>query len=247
MRQLALARSALRLSNQDFPDLSLDAQAGTLPIQSITIILLSQLVQGVVTVSHELSGVTQAVATISEENENLREELHDMSSKLANLPTPKKNKPPPGSPISKHPFVTCHIVCQPGPLPPWLRPPPHRGCPIPPQLPAPPRGKERRRPEHLPHLLQVQPRLTTLNTSYHSTIRGLARRSVSPTSTPSSIPTHTRPGSSGKGGTTLTPSPQATYTPTPIPSPPMGKLPPAQARAARAKAELGSLVPPNKL
>jgi len=39
-----------------------------------------------VTVSHELSGVTQAVATISEENQNLREELHDISSQLANLP-----------------------------------------------------------------------------------------------------------------------------------------------------------------
>jgi len=44
MRQLAEARSALRLSNQDFPDLSPDAQAGTLPIESITIVLLSKLV-----------------------------------------------------------------------------------------------------------------------------------------------------------------------------------------------------------
>jgi len=32
MRQLAQARSALRLSNQDFPALSPDAQAGTLHI-----------------------------------------------------------------------------------------------------------------------------------------------------------------------------------------------------------------------
>jgi len=86
MRQLAQARSALRLINQDFPDLSPDAQAGTLPIESITIVLLSQLVQGLVTVLHELSGVTQAVATISEENKNLREELHDIASELANLP-----------------------------------------------------------------------------------------------------------------------------------------------------------------
>jgi len=79
MRDLAQARSALRLSTQDFPDLSADAQAGTLPIESTTIVLLSQLVQGLVTISHELSGVTQAVTTISEENENLREELHDLS------------------------------------------------------------------------------------------------------------------------------------------------------------------------
>jgi len=86
IRQLAQASSALRLSNQDFPDLSPDAQAGPLPLESITIVLLSQLVLGLVTVSHELSGVTQAVATISEENENLRVELHDISSQLANLP-----------------------------------------------------------------------------------------------------------------------------------------------------------------
>ena len=69
IRQLAQARSALRLSNQDFPDLSSDAQAGTLPIASITIVLLSQLVQGLVTVSHELRGVNQGVATISEGND----------------------------------------------------------------------------------------------------------------------------------------------------------------------------------
>jgi len=48
-----------------------------------------------------------------------------------------------------------------------------------------------------PHLPQV--RLTTLNTSYHSTIRSLARRSVSPRSTPSSTQTHARPGNSGGG------------------------------------------------
>jgi len=67
-----------RRTNQDFPDLCPDAEAGTLPIQSVTIVLLSQLVQGLVTVSHELGGVTEAVATISEENENLREVLHDI-------------------------------------------------------------------------------------------------------------------------------------------------------------------------
>jgi len=72
-------------------------------------------------------------------------------------------------------------------------------------------------------------------------------RSVTPRSTSGSIPTHPRPGSSGREGTTLTPSPQATYTLTSTPPPPMRKLPPAQARAARAKAKLGSLLPPNKL
>ena len=37
------------------------------------------------TVSHEVSGVTQAVATMSEKNKNLREVLHDISSQLVNL------------------------------------------------------------------------------------------------------------------------------------------------------------------
>jgi len=159
---------------------------------------------------------------------------------------PKNNKPPRGSPISKHPFVTCHIVCQPRPLPPLHKPPLYKGCPIPSHLPAsPPRGRVRRRPEQHQHL--PQPRLTTLNTSYHSTIPGSARRSVTPKSTPGSTPTHTRPGSSRRDGTTLTPSPQATCTLTSTPPPPMRKLSPAQAQAARAKAKLGSLLPPNKL
>jgi len=96
MRQLAQARSALRLSNQDFPDLSQDMQAGTHPIESITIVLLSQLVPGLVTLSHELSGVSHAVATISKENENLREELHDISSQLANLPHAQEPQTAPG-------------------------------------------------------------------------------------------------------------------------------------------------------
>ena len=79
-RQLALARSALPLSTQDLPDFSPDTVSNTIPSESTMITLLSQLVQGLVTVSHELSGVTQAVATISQENESLREELHDISS-----------------------------------------------------------------------------------------------------------------------------------------------------------------------
>jgi len=96
MREHAQARSALRLSNQDLPDLSPDPQAGALPIESITIVLLSQLVQSLVTVSHELSGVTQPVATISEEMENLREELHEMSSPLTNIPHSQENQTTPG-------------------------------------------------------------------------------------------------------------------------------------------------------
>jgi len=246
MRQLAQARSALRLSNQDFPDLSPDAQAGTLPIESITIVLLFQLVQGLVTVSHELSGVTQAVATISEENENIREELHDISSQLANLPLTQEQQPAPGiADLQVSIRDLSHRVSAPipAPLPPA---PPHKEITNPLQLLAPPlQGKEKRGPVLHPHLLQ--PRLTTLNTSYHSTIRGLARRSVTPRSTPGSTHTRMKPGNTGGGHMTWPPSPQATSTLTSTPPALTRKLPPARARAARAKAKLGSLLPPNLL
>jgi len=162
-------------------------------------------------------------------------------------PTLKNNKPLWGLPISRHPYATCHIVCQPLSPPPRHLPPPHKEDPSPPsQLPPPPlQGRVKKGPKYHPH--PPQPRLTTLNTSYLSTIRGLARRSVTPRSTPSSILTHTRPGNSGRGGTTSTPSPQATSTLTSTPPPSMHKLPLAQARAARAKAKLGSLLPLNLL
>jgi len=246
MRQLAQARSALRLSNQDFPDLSRDAQAGTLAIESITIVLLSQLVQGLVTVSHELSGVTQAVVTISEENKNLREELHDISSQLANLPHTQEQPTAPGiADLQASIRDLSHRVSAPIPAP-LAQPPPHHEDPYHPQLPAPPlQGKEKKGPGHHPHL--PQPRLKTLNTSYHSTTLSLARRSETPRSTPGCIPTPTRPVSSGRGGTTSTPSHQAISTLTSTPPPLTRKLPLAQGRVARAKAKLGSLLPPNKL
>jgi len=87
----------------------------------------------------------------------------------------------------------------------------------------------------------------TLNTSSLSTIQDLARRSVTRRSKPGSTHTHTKPGSSGREGTTLTPSAQATSTLTFTPPPPTRKLPLAQARAAKAKAKLGSLLSPNLL
>jgi len=148
MRQLAQARSALRLSNQDFPDLSLDAQAGTLPIESITIVLLSKLVQGLVTVSHELSGVTHAVATISEENENLREELHDISSQLTNLRRTQEQQTAPGiTDLQASIRDLSHRVSAPIPAPTALPPPPQRAPqPFPSASPPPSKkGKERAR------------------------------------------------------------------------------------------------------
>jgi len=124
MRQLAEVRSALRLRNEDFLDLSPDAQAGTLPIESITIVLLSQLLQGLVTVSHELSEVTQPVATISEENEILREELQDISSQLANLPHTQEQPTSLGiADLQASIRDLSHRVSAPIPAPPSLPPP----------------------------------------------------------------------------------------------------------------------------
>jgi len=148
MRQLAQARSALRLSNQEFPDLSPDAQAGTIPIESITIVLLSQLVQGLVTVSHELSRVTHAVAAISEENENLREELHDISSQLANLPPTQEQQTAPGiADLQASIRDPSHRVSAPIPAPPTLAPPPQRATQPHPTAGPPPsrKGNERAR------------------------------------------------------------------------------------------------------
>jgi len=244
MSQLAPARSALRLTNQDFPDLSPDPHAGTLPIESITIVLLSQLVQGQVTVSHELSRVTQAVATISEENENLREELHDISSQLANLPHTQEQQNALGiADLQASIRDLSHRVSAPIPAPQALAPLAQKAPQPHPTAGPPPRRKAKRGPVHHPHL--PQPRLTTLNTSYHFTIRDLARVSVTPRSTPGSTHPRMRPANSGEGHMTCPPSPQATSTLTSAPPPLMRKLPPAQARAARAKAKLGSLLPPN--
>jgi len=161
MRQLVEERSALRLRNEDFLDLSPDAQAGTLPIESITIVLLSQLLQGLVTVSHELSEVTPPVATISEDNEILREELHDISSQLANLPHTQQQQTSPGiADLQASIRDLSHRVSAPIPAPRHF-PPPHTRHPNRIQLPAPPlRRRVKKGPLHHPHF--PQPRLTNL-------------------------------------------------------------------------------------
>jgi len=148
MRQLAQARSVLRLNTQDFPDPSPDAQAGTLPIEFITIVLLSQLAQGLVTISHELSGLTQAVATISEENDNLREELHDVSSQLAILPHSPEHQTTPGiADLQASIRDLSHRVSAPAPAPLSQTPHPQRNLAPPPTAGPPPstKGKERAR------------------------------------------------------------------------------------------------------
>ena len=243
MRQLAQATSALRLNNQDLLDCSSQAQSGTLTIKSTTIGLLSQLVQGLVTVSHELSGVTQVLATISKANENLRKELHEMSSQLVNHPPAQNQQPPQGiTDLQASIRDLSHHVSAPIPAPP--APASHTGHPNPNQRPAPPySGRVKKGPVY--HALPPQPRLTTLNKSYHGTIQSLARRSVTLKSTPSCSPSPTKPQSSRRGGTTSTPSPPATSTLTMSSPPPKYKLPLAQAQVARARTRLGSLLPPN--
>jgi len=149
-RQLAQARSALRLSTQDLPDFSPDTLSNTIPSESTMITLLSQLVQGLVTVSHELSGVTQAVATLSEENENLREELHDISSQLANLPSvPLQDQQQSQGIADLQASIRdlSHRVSAPIPVPPLAPAPTHRAPPHPPASGPPPsrKGKERAR------------------------------------------------------------------------------------------------------
>ena len=94
------------------------------------------------TVSHELSWVTQAVATISEENENLREELHDISSQLANLPHSHEQQTAPGiADLQASIPNLSHRVSAPIPAPLAPAPPPQRK-PQPPRTAGPPPSRE---------------------------------------------------------------------------------------------------------
>jgi len=93
VEQLASARSSLRLNPRDFPDFSQDTLSGLIPSETATLILLSQIIRGLVTISQEHSGVTQKLRSLAEENDALKEEVHDLSSQIANLPLP--HTPPP--------------------------------------------------------------------------------------------------------------------------------------------------------
>ena len=84
--QLAFARSSLHLNPQDFPDFSQDTLSGLIPSETATLTFLSQLLRALVTIPQELSGVTQKLASLAEENDVLTEELHDLSSQIGNLP-----------------------------------------------------------------------------------------------------------------------------------------------------------------
>jgi len=206
---------------------------------------LSQLVQRLFTVSHELSGVPQTLATLSEENQNLQEVLHDLSSQLANLTNTEDQQPAPGI-ADLQPSIRdlSHRVSAPTPASARAPAPAYKAPHL--HLPARfPLGRVKKGPEHPP--LHLQPQLRTLNTSYLSTIRDLARRSATRRSTPSDTPTPTKPVSSGRAGTTLTLSQPPTSTLTMSSPPPIHRLPPAQARAAGARTKVCSPPHPNKL
>jgi len=87
-KQIATARSSLRLNPRDFPAFSQNTLSGLIPSKTATLTLLSQLVRGLVTISQELSVVTEKLPSLAEENDVLKQELYDLSSQIANLPLP---------------------------------------------------------------------------------------------------------------------------------------------------------------
>ena len=176
------------------------------------------------TVSYELSGVTQAVATISEENENLREELHDISSQLANLPHTQEHQTTPGiADLQASIRDLSHRVSAPIPAPPALAPPP-LNTPQPHTTASPPqsnKGKERARaPPTLPSSAADDPKYLI---PFYDTRLGKAFGD--PEKYARLYPHSYEAGEFRKGGTTLTPSPQATSTLRFTPPPPTRKLP----------------------
>ena len=124
--QLAQARSALRLNPRDLPDFSAETLANTIPAESTPVALLSLLVKGLVSISHELSGVSQKVPTISQANEAIREELYDVSLQLANLP-PSQDESPPQALADLQASIRdlSHRVSAPGPALPQVPAPTH--------------------------------------------------------------------------------------------------------------------------
>jgi len=93
--QLAIARSCLRLNPQDFPDFYQDTLSGLIPSETATLTPLSQHIRLLVTISQALSGVTQKLTALAEENDALKEELHDLCSQIANLRLTPIPAPPP--------------------------------------------------------------------------------------------------------------------------------------------------------
>jgi len=220
--QLAQARSALRLNPLDLPAFRAETLANTIPAESTTVALQSQLVKGLVTFSHELSGVSQK---LQPSPRKMRPLGRNSTTSPRSWPTspPLKTKAPPKCWLtSRHLFATCQILCRPqSQSPRKRRPPPIRPTRLsPPQAPTP-LGRVRKGPEH--HTDQPPLWLRTLNTSYHSTTQSLARLSATPRSTLGCCRTAARLVNTGGVHMTCPPSPPATFTLRTTPPPPMLK------------------------
>jgi len=72
---LALACSFLCRTPRDLPNFFQDTLSGLIPSATRSLTCLSQLGRGLVTISHELAGVTPQLPNLSEDNEALKEEL----------------------------------------------------------------------------------------------------------------------------------------------------------------------------
>ena len=229
--QLAGARTSLCLNPRDFPDLSPDTLSCLIPSETATLTLLSQLVRGLVTISQELTGVTQKLISLAEENDALKEELHDQSSQIANLPLPQS--PPPQQDLSVLQSAIrdlSHRVTAPAPPLPQAPAPTHQLPP--PARPLPTRkGKERAQAPPSP----PQTHMRTLNTSSPFTTQSLAKPAGIRNAMLGSSPTHTRPANSAEGRMTSPLSPPAISTLTTPPPPCMPRLPLTPARAARQR------------
>ena len=245
--QLAQARSALRLNPLDLADFSAETLANTMPTESTTVSLLSQLVKGLVTISHELSGVSQKLATIYQENEAIREELHDISSELANLPPPPQDNSPPHALADLQASIRdlSHRLSAPIPVPPQA-PAPTRG-PHPPFVAPGPgpskKGKEKARAPPTPTPTAAEDPKYLI--PFYDTKLGKA--CGTPKNMLGCTPTPMRPANTGEAGMTWPLSPLATYTPTTTPPPDRLRLPLAPARAARTREKPERDPTPNKL
>ena len=195
---LESARTSLRLNPRDFPDFSQDTLSGLIPSETASLTLLSQLVRGLITISQELSGVTQKLTALAAENGALNEELHDLSCQIANLPLPQS--PPPHQDLSTLQSAIrdlSHRVT--APAPPLPQAPASSPQPQPPARPPPTRkGKEKARAPPSPPPARRRIRYTTSLTPTQS----LARPSVIWSATHHCSPTPMMPASSREGLTT---------------------------------------------
>jgi len=198
--QLESSRTSLRLNPMDFPDFSQDPLSGLIPPETVTLTLLSQPVRELVTISQELSGVTQKGTALAEENRALKAELHDLSAQIANLPLPQS--PPPHQDLSTLQSAIrdlSHCVTAPAPSL------PQAPAPTPQLQPEPsarlsPLGRGKKRAVHPPLPPPTPTRIQ--NTSSLTTTQSLARLSVIRSAMHVSSPTPMQPQNSREGLTT---------------------------------------------